>query len=161
MHVLVRDRQRDVAEQLASTEIDLRGLRHLHFVVDEPRFRTTGLSDEGIEDIAVGRQVRIVPCDLPRPRSSPPRREPHLVSRVAKLELRLDGEEIERDTIVVETPTTENRRPALLVERVRETEPRLNCAHEGLAVPPADVTVEIERCDELIVVPGERVDGVL
>ena len=68
---------------------------------------------------------------------------------------------VEWNSIVVHTPTAEDRGAAGLINRVREAESRLECFLKGVTViAGGDVTIEIERHQQVAGIPSQRVSPV-
>src|SRR5207244_2314657 len=88
--------------------------------------------------VSIEPNVRQSRCDTPR-------RELSEECRVSDL-LHLVDRYVEWNSIVVHTPTAEDRGAAGLINRVREAESRLECFLKGVTViAGGDVTIEIER----------------
>src|SRR5207302_1149297 len=133
----------------------------LHLVIDEERLWQPRRMDQRVQRCRVRGQVGVAPGHLPRLRGGAGRRESDCVSWVREL-LNLIDREVEQRSVVIDADAPENRGLVLRVQSVREPQARLERAVERLSVAPrADVSVQVERGRERVVIPSEGVDDYL
>src|ERR1043166_6920012 len=100
----------ELSEQLADSQVPLRGLGNLVLIVDHPDLGYAGRFRKRVQGSLAGREIRILPRDLRSHGRDTPRGKLDDVVRVRDLELLVDRD-VERYPIVIESPTTEYRGP--------------------------------------------------
>src|ERR1041385_4795560 len=113
-----------------------------------------------IERCLVSCKVGVAPGDLSANRCDTPRRKIHRKCRVSDLEFLVDRY-VEWDTIVVQTPAPEDGGSVCFIQRVRETQSRLERSFERFAVVSgSDVSVQVEWNEQIARVEPQRVSTI-